>query len=83
MHIIYILYNSVENKFYVGYTTNLIRRIKEHTLGKVVSTRKKNKHLIFYEVFVNIKDARRREKYFKTTKGKRTLRLMLKYSLNN
>jgi len=34
--------------------------------------------LIFYEAFILERDAKRREKYFKTTKGKRALRLMLK-----
>jgi len=37
---------------------------------------------MFYEAFILEKDAKRREKYFKTTKGKRVLRLMLKDSLN-
>ena len=34
--------------------------------------------LIFYEAFLDQKDALRREKYFKTNPGKRTLKLMLR-----
>jgi len=34
--------------------------------------------MIFYEAYRNLKDAKRREKYFKTTKGKTTLKIMLK-----
>jgi len=37
--------------------------------------------LLFYEAYQNIKDAKRREKYLKTTKGKTTLRSMLKEAL--
>ena len=33
--------------------------------------------LIFYEAYLSENDARRRELYLKTTKGKRTLKLML------
>ncbi len=35
-------------------------------------------HLIFYEAYLNKNDATRREKYFKTTKGKRALKIMLR-----
>ena len=34
--------------------------------------------LIFYEVYFNKKDALRREKYFKTTAGKKALKIMLR-----
>ena len=34
--------------------------------------------LVFYEAYLDKFDALRREDYFKTTKGKRTLRNMLK-----
>jgi len=37
--------------------------------------------LIFYETFTNKNDAQRRERYFKTSKGKTTLRLMLRETL--
>ncbi|MAG44459.1 hypothetical protein CL633_01050 [bacterium] len=47
--------------------------------GEVVSTKPRRPlKLIFYEAYLNRKDALRREKYFKTTKGKVSLRLMLR-----
>jgi putative endonuclease len=57
----------------------LKRRFKEHDNSEELST----KHyapfeLIHYEAYRNKKDAHRREKYLKTTKGKTTLRTMLK-----
>ena len=75
----YILNCQKTNKFYVGFTANLKKRIKRHKKSQVYSTKRLGDcDLIFYEAFKNKKDAQRREKYFKTTKGKRTLKLMLK-----
>lgn len=76
---VYVL-KSLNNDFiYVGFTENLRRRLKEHNNKEELST----KHyapleLIHFEAYRNIKDAKRREEYFKTTKGKVTLKQMLK-----
>lgn len=67
------------NRLYVGYTTDLKRRYEEHKNDRVYSTKRlKVEKIIFYEAFLDKGDALRRESYFKTTKGKRSLRLMLK-----
>ncbi|MBU1016568.1 MAG: GIY-YIG nuclease family protein [Patescibacteria group bacterium] len=76
---VYLLQSKNKNFFYVGFTTDLKRRFKEHNNKEELST----KHyapfdLIHYEAYKNEKDAKRREKYLKTTKGKTTLRTMLK-----
>lgn len=64
---------------YVGYTENLKERLKEHNSGDSKSTAYyKPFELIHYEAYRNRKDAKRRELYLKTTKGKTTLRTMLK-----
>lgn len=75
----YVLRSEKDRKFYIGYTSDLKRRLQEHQRGKNVSTAKRLPiELVFYEAFRSQEDARRREDYFKTTKGKTTLRLMLK-----
>ncbi len=79
---VYVLQSKKKHFIYVGFTTNLKRRFKEHNNEEELST----KHyapfkLIFYEAYQNKKDAMRRERYFKTTKGKTTLRSMLKETL--
>jgi len=57
--------------------------MSQHSNGEVVSTKARRPlDLIFYEAYLNEKDAVRREDYFKTTKGKRTLKLMLKEFLS-
>lgn len=78
-HYVYILRSVEKNFIYTGYTTDLKRRLKEHNNGEELST----KHyapfeLIHYEAYKNKSDAHRREQYLKTTKGKTTLRTMLK-----
>jgi len=79
---VYILLSLYDKNFYIGLTNNLKRRLSEHKQGRNISTAKRLPlKLIFYESFLSEKDARRREKYFKITKGKKTLRLMLRETL--
>ncbi|HEX9654519.1 MAG TPA: GIY-YIG nuclease family protein [bacterium] len=40
IHYIYVLKSDPDRDFYVGFTRNLNRRIKEHTEGIVKSTKK-------------------------------------------
>ncbi len=80
---VYILYSMKDTKLYIGYTTNLTRRLGEHDLGKSKSTAPRRPfRLLFCEFYLSKEDAIRREKYFKTTAGKKTLKLMLRESLN-
>ena len=63
---------------HIGSTNDLKRRISEHRQGKNISTAKRLPfELIFYEAYPSEPDAERREKYFKTAKGKTTLKQML------
>lgn len=78
MFYVYALHCKKADKVYIGYSGNLKQRIRQHRTGVVHSTRRLgNCDLIFYEAFIEKKDAIQREKYLKTSKGKRTLRLML------
>ena len=79
----YILNSLKDNKLYTGYTTDLRKRFQEHNNGYVASTKPRRPFkLIFYEAYISKKDAKRREKYLKTDKGKSTLRMMLSDTLN-
>ena len=80
MYYVYIL--KGEKHLYVGQTSDLERRIKVHSSGKVWTTKRMGAiELVYYEAFKAKKDAMRRERYFKSTKGKRVLKLMLIESL--
>ena len=82
MYYVYLLRSKNSGKIYTGYTNNLRNRYKQHLEGKSFSTKSMGElELIFYEAFKSKKDALRREKYLKSTKGKRTVKIMLKYSL--
>ena len=78
MRYVYILHLN-NGKLYTGITDNLKRRITEHRGGKVTSTRYLlPAKLIHYEAYLVEEDANRRERYLKTTEGKRFLRQQLK-----
>ena len=81
MFYVYVLRSAENDRCYVGYTGNLERRLHEHDLKNVYSTaRLVNPALVYYEAFVSEEDARRREQYLKTTKGKAGLKLILRYT---
>ena len=71
MYIVYILYSNSSNRFYVGYTNDLDRRINEHN-------RKKGKFtdagipwkLVHSEQYSTKKEAMSREKFIKSKKSK-------------
>lgn len=76
---VYILKSINYDFIYVGQTDDLRRRFKEHNNKIELSIKHYAPYsLIHYEAYRNKKDAKRREEYFKTTKGKTTLRTMLK-----
>jgi len=79
MFYVYILQSLKDNNLYIGFTTDLRKRIKDHNAGGTKSTnRRRPFKLIYYEAHSSEKDAKRREKYFKTEKGKSSLRQMLR-----
>jgi len=82
MYYVYILKSRVDEKLYVGYTTDLRNRLQKHQRGEVISTKARRPlDLVFYEGYKSMADAKRREKYFKTSKGKSSLQMMLRDSL--
>lgn len=81
MYYVYVLQSLKDHNLYIGYTADLRRRLAEHKNGGSVSTKKRLPFvLIFYEGFKSESDARRRESYFKTTHGKKGLKLILRDS---
>ncbi|MBI2515147.1 GIY-YIG nuclease family protein [Candidatus Wolfebacteria bacterium] len=75
----YILRSHKDDKNYIGYTNNLRRRIEEHNRGKNFSTKPRlPMKLIYFEACLNEDDAKQREKYFKSTIGRRFLKKRLR-----
>ena len=76
---VYVLKSLTDDKNYVGFTIDLKRRLKEHGKGESFSTAPRRPFkLIYFEACTNEEDARRREKYMKTTYGRRFLAKRLK-----
>jgi putative endonuclease len=62
-------------QIYTGSTSDLKKRMVEHERGNVVTTRKYLPvTLIGYEAYQLKSDAQRREKFMKSTEGKRLFR---------
>ncbi|MDO8571797.1 MAG: GIY-YIG nuclease family protein [bacterium] len=78
MHFLYILHSLKDGNFYTGITSNLERRMKEHEQGKNFSTASRRPlRLIYYEAYLLKEDAEAREKYLKTSMGRRVIRKQL------
>ncbi|MFH1656709.1 MAG: GIY-YIG nuclease family protein [Candidatus Nealsonbacteria bacterium] len=76
---IYVLFSGKDRKLYIGYSTNLKQRIKQHICGEVKSTKNRRPlYLIYYEVFCLKSDAEAREKYLKSGYGHEQLKNILK-----
>ena len=74
-HYVYILMSLKDGNFYVGYTKNVQRRLEEHNSGRITSTKdRRPMKLIYWEGSISQQDATRREKYLKTSGGKRYIK---------
>ncbi|NCO44703.1 GIY-YIG nuclease family protein [Candidatus Wolfebacteria bacterium] len=67
MYFVYILRSRKDNNVYIGITSDIERRLKQHNSGKNLSTKYRTPFdLIYSEKTENRVDARNREKYFKS-----------------
>jgi putative endonuclease len=72
MYYVYILFSESSGKTYVGYTSDLSRRLSEHNITekKGFTLKYRPWKLIYSEMFEEKKEASSKEKYFKTGKGR-------------
>ncbi len=84
MFYVYIIYSKKLNKFYIGSTDNLQKRIIAHNRKKSpFTTRGVPWKLIYYEAFIEKIDALREEKFLKTGKGRERRKYLLANFLDN
>ncbi|MCL5407094.1 MAG: GIY-YIG nuclease family protein [Patescibacteria group bacterium] len=82
MYYTYILISEKDHGLYIGFTSDLEKRIKRHLSGQVTATKNRLPlKLIFYEGFLNKNDAESREKYLKSGYGRKNLYKMLQRTL--
>lgn len=66
MFYVYILKSQKDKNIYVGFTSDLERRLKEHNSGKTKSTSYRIPlDLVYYEAYKSRSDAEKREKMLK------------------
>ena len=72
MFTVYVLYSPKFNRIYIGYTSNLEQRFISHNkLSKKGYTIRYRPWVIaFTEIYQDKEEAMRREKFFKTGKGR-------------
>ncbi len=63
MYYVYILHNTSTKLYYVGYSSDLKKRLHEHLSWQNISTRNdcKSWELVYYEAYLSEKSARQRE----------------------
>ncbi|MGB3228197.1 MAG: GIY-YIG nuclease family protein [Saprospiraceae bacterium] len=70
-YFVYVIKSETHNRFYVGMSEDVVRRLKEHNNGKTKSTKSYKPWLLFFiEAFGSREEARKREKYLKSGYGK-------------
>lgn len=68
---VYVLHNPKTNRYYVGSTIDLKRRLQQHRSGNTRTTRiLDTKELVYTEEYQRIEDARKRERQIKSNKSK-------------
>ena len=82
MFYVYVLTMN-NGEIYIGFSTNLKNRIKQHYENKVISTKSREPKLVYYEAYMSKKDAMEREQKLKQRgNAKRWLKERISNSLN-
>jgi len=78
MHYPYVIESDKDSQWYTGVTSDLRARFRSHLKGQVRSTHSRRPvRLVYDEACLSEADARRRERYLKSGKGKRYLQQRL------
>jgi len=79
----YLLQSKKDKRWYTGCMDDLRKRFKEYNTGLILSTKGRGPFIIiYYEACFNKNDAFARERYLKSSMGKRYLKNRLKRLLS-
>ena len=82
MYYFYIIYSTLLDKYYLGYTSDLNERLKKHNTHHKGFTGKANDWKVVYsENFNNKNDAYKREQQVKKWKNKSKIETLIKTKL--
>ena len=83
MYKIYWIINQHKTKTYVGFSDRLQKRLNEHKNKKVKTTKNFGKFNVYLLEEINtLNEAREKEKYWKSTAGRRKLKLYFNKIIN-
>ena len=75
---VYILKSYINNKYYIGCTNDLSRRLKDHNSGQNISTKNGAPwKIVYYEEIKDQKEAYGRERQIKSYKGGNAFKKLL------
>jgi len=78
MFIVYIIYSESSDRYYVGYCTDIERRIDKHNAGSTPSTKPYRPWiLVYFEEYNSKKEAIKREKQIKKQKSKKYIERLI------
>ena len=78
----YLLHSISDRGFYIGYSSDLRKRLAEHKRGASFATKSRGPwKLVYYEAYIERQDAEGRERYLKSGAGRRLLRAQLRHDL--
>ena len=78
MYHVYILLNETKTRTYTGVAADVDERLKKHNDGKVLSSRPYRPYdVIHVETYPTLKEARQKERFYKSTTGRRKLRELI------
>ncbi len=81
MYYVYIIENIADKSWYIGFSTDVFRRIKEHNSkigGKYTQNKLGRWELIYFEGYLNKIDALGREKFLKSGSGRKFIKKQIK-----
>ena len=82
IYYVYVLQSEKDKNLYVGMTADIERRRSEHFRGKVISTKNRLPlRMLFYEVYFTKIEAMRREKYLKSSDGRKDIKKRITESM--
>lgn len=82
MQHVYVLISTKDKRLYIGTTSDIKKRLMNHNSGYVQATKNRCPFkLIHLESYIELSDAKRREKYLKGGKGHNELKIQIQDAL--
>jgi len=82
-YFVYILYSVIFKRTYVGQTDNISNRLLYHNSGKVKSTKPYRPWILIHsESFISRSEAMKREKWYKSSCGRKKIAEIISHTIN-